>query len=116
MTETEQYDHAMRITSQEEADAYFEKLVSERMGEPLWGDRRQTAQMIERENLGYWAGYGSLETRARVERLFKAFHPLLPPTDKPQPHIFELMRLGWKYAREHSDGVFPWPRREGPFE
>lgn len=106
------YDPAMQIKTQEEAERYFEKLVRRNMQEA--GNDRAQAEKIERENLGYWAGYGSLETRARVERLYKAYHPVLPPADQPQPTIAELLQLGWEFAR--SGEPFPWPRREGPFE
>ena len=36
---------------------------------------REEAERIERENLGYFAGYYSNETRERVERLFKTAYP-----------------------------------------
>jgi hypothetical protein len=117
MTAGELYDPAMRIDSQHEADLYFEELIQRRMRVDVGALTRYEAANIECENLGYWAGYGSLETRARVERLFGAYHPLLPPADKPQPTKEQLLQLGWNYGKEHGVAAFPWPRRkEGPFE
>ncbi len=67
------YDPAMKITDQSEADAYFERCVQHSM---TFGNDRQEAERIERANLGYWAGYGSEETRRRVEKLFSCAHPI----------------------------------------
>jgi hypothetical protein len=120
MNETEKYDCAMEVTTQKEADIYFEQPVQDRMRDfdssKNKGYKLHVAERMERENLGYWAGYGSLETRARVERLFKAYHPLLPATNQRQPGVTELIQLGWKYAREHDGESFHWPTRAGPFE
>lgn len=59
------YDPAMTITDQADADAYFERCVQHTM--TWWGRSREDAEKIERGNLGYYAGYGSQETRHRVE-------------------------------------------------
>jgi hypothetical protein len=69
----ERYDPAMAITDQKEADAYFESLVAEQMSE---GVAREPAEKLERESLGYYAGYYSFETRLRVEELFRCTHPV----------------------------------------
>jgi hypothetical protein len=69
----DKYGPAMEIQSQEEADAYFEKLVAHAMR----NDRlRGEAEQLERRNLGYYAGYYGADTRERVERLFKCAHPI----------------------------------------
>jgi hypothetical protein len=78
----DKYDPAMKMTDQAEADAYFERCVQHTM---LWmiedgrakdfKEARPEAEKIERINLGYYAGYGTSETRARVERLFRCAHP-----------------------------------------
>src|SRR4051812_40668487 len=80
----EKYDPAMKITDQAQADHYFEKCVAHTM---RFGKTREQAEAIERENLGYYAGYCDNETRARVERLFNCAHPIFgaiaeqgPPT------------------------------------
>jgi hypothetical protein len=74
ITRGDKYDPAMRIVDQKEADAYFELLVEHTMR--MLPCERTRAEDIERSNLGYWAGYCSNETRARVERLFKCSHPV----------------------------------------
>jgi len=69
----EKYIPAMELTTQEDADAYFEKCVQHSMS---FGKSRDEAEAIERSNLGYFAGYYSHETRERVERLFRCEHPI----------------------------------------
>jgi hypothetical protein len=68
------YREALGITDQAEADAFFEALVEDAMAKSE--QTREEAESIQRQNLGYFAGYGSNETRARVERLFKTAHPI----------------------------------------
>lgn len=40
------------------------------------GQTREEAEGIQRQNLGYFAGYYDSETRERVERLFSCTHPV----------------------------------------
>jgi hypothetical protein len=76
----------MKITAQAEADEYFELLVGRNLRlNP--GRGRAEAESIERQNLGYYAGYCNHDTRQRVEKLFKTAHPFFgalavngPPT------------------------------------
>lgn len=74
MTIGEKYDPAMQITEQAEADAYFQLCVDHSM--TYHRKTREEAEALERTNLGYYAGYGSNETRSRVERLFRCSHPV----------------------------------------
>ncbi len=69
----DKYSPAMKITDQGEADAYFEKCVRHCM---TFGKTRVEAESIERQNLGYFAGYYSHEVRARVEGLYRCAHPV----------------------------------------
>jgi hypothetical protein len=96
-TNLEKYDPAMRITTQEAADAWLEGLIQLNMGTSE--STPEEADEIERANLGYWAGYGTLETRGRVERLFRCRHPLLPAADEPQPSASALFQLGWQFGK-----------------
>lgn len=81
----EDYGPAMEITDQAEADAYFEGLVTRHLEERPQ-DGRGEAERVQRINLGYYAGYYSHETRRRVEKLFRCWHPLLGPAgDEPMP-------------------------------
>ena len=41
-----------------------------------FGRTQEETEQTMRSNLGYYAGYGSSETRQRVERLFKCSHPV----------------------------------------
>lgn len=73
MTAGEKYGPAMKMTDHAEADSHFEKCVVHTMS---FGHSREEAERIERQNLGYYAGYYDDETRARVERLFHCSHPI----------------------------------------
>ena len=73
----EAYEPAMALTEQAGADEYFAALVERRIR--VTGCAHAQAQAIERENLGYYAGYYDSETRARVERLFACQHPFFGP-------------------------------------
>ena len=83
----------MSITEQEEASAYFEKLVTHHMTKKKVS--RKEAESIERQNLGYWAGYFDQETRLRVESLFSTVHPVFGSAEKP-PTVEEAFRLGFE--------------------
>lgn len=69
----EKYAPAMAITDQSEADEYFEACVQHSVH--AGGMTREAAEIIERANLGYYAGYYDHETRACVEKLFQCEHP-----------------------------------------
>ena len=93
ITMGEKYGPAMKITDQAEADAYFEECVQHQLG--FGESTREEAEHIERSNLGYVAGYGDNETRARVERLFKCAHPIfgaIAQYDPPTPE--EALEIG----------------------
>lgn len=73
ITMGEKYGPAMEITDASDARAYFEKCVRHCMA---YGRTREEAEDIERQSLGYYAGYYSNETRCRVEKLFGCEHPV----------------------------------------
>ena len=75
MTIGESYGPAMKITTQQEADEYFEALVERNMR--ITGNSREKAIAVEKSNLGYCAGYYDLETSRRVQELFDCVHPIL---------------------------------------
>jgi hypothetical protein len=74
LTIGEAYGPAMQITDQAEANAYFQRLVDRHM--TYFRKTRSQAEEIERQNLGYYAGYYDNETRRRVEALFGCAHPI----------------------------------------
>lgn len=69
----DKYRPAMEITSQDEADAYFAACVEHTM---RFDKTREEAEAIERQNLGYFAGYYDSTVMARVNRLFCTKHPI----------------------------------------
>ena len=87
------YCKAMEVSTRAEADAMFERLVKECM-EKRPCDRK-TAVSIQRQNLGYFAGYYSREVRARVERLYHCAHPIFGPVaDNGQPTTEQAFQAG----------------------
>lgn len=93
MTIGEKYDPAMKITDQAEADAYFQICVDHSM--TYHRKTREEAEALERINLGYYAGYGSSETRERVERLFRCSHPVFGSIAKVgAPTTEEALAMG----------------------
>ena len=72
MTLGERYNPAMKIQTQEEADAFLEGLIKSCIAE---GYTRTEAEQMERVNVVYYSGYHDKETRERIERLFKAKNP-----------------------------------------
>jgi hypothetical protein len=96
----DKYGPAMEMTAQEEADAYFEECVQHTMG---FDKSREEAERIERESLGYYAGYYDAETRERVERLFKCAHPIFGSIAvKGYPTAEEALNLGRALAHKES--------------
>jgi hypothetical protein len=88
----DKYAPAMTIEDQAEADGYFERLVAHTM---TFGRTREDAETIERQNLGYYAGYYDHTTRARVERLFKCAHPIFGAiAEKGPPTAEEAFTMG----------------------
>lgn len=94
MTIGELYAPAMKVTTQAEADAYFERMVSivQEDGKP-----REEAERIVRSNLGYYAGYYDNATRARVERLFGCAHPIFGSiAQNGEPTAEDAFKLGFE--------------------
>lgn len=65
----------MEIKTREEASEYLDRLIAWHM------DARpeatfEEAEKIEKDNLGYYAGYYEHEVRIRVEDLFQCKHPI----------------------------------------
>lgn len=99
-TNKDKYSAAMSITSQAEADEYFNALVDNRMSS---GVSRSEAMRIERSNLGYWAGYYDQGTRLRVEKLFRCKHPVFGAIAKDgQPSPEQAFRMGIFLAAKNA--------------
>jgi hypothetical protein len=96
----EKYKPAMEITDQAEANKYFEDLVEHCMS---LGKTREEAESIERQNLGYFAGYYNSETQERVERLFSCVHPVFGAISKKgQPTAEEALEAGRHMATKQT--------------
>jgi hypothetical protein len=87
----------MKITSPEEARSHFEDLVHRRMRADLCNRRR--AKLVERQNLGYFAGDYDDETAKRVRRLFGSPHPVFGELD---PTEAEARAIGYGEALERG--------------
>jgi hypothetical protein len=83
---------AMEITEQSEADAYLEALVDRAIS--LFGQSREEATRIQKQNIGYYAGYYSDAVRERVERLFKCSHPVFGKISEHKPTPEEAFKKG----------------------
>lgn len=92
----EKYGPAMAIMSQDKADAYFEECVKHSMS---FGKTREEAEYIERQNLGYYAGYHSHATRLRVERLFNCQHPVFGAAERGPVSIDDAIGTGMALAK-----------------
>jgi hypothetical protein len=103
----EKYRPAMKIEDQAEADAYFELCVQHTMTygaahEEAESVPREEAESIERQNLGYYAGYYSCETGERVGRLFKTQHPIFGKSTPTPKEAFDAVpqceeRVSWVF-------------------
>jgi hypothetical protein len=98
------YDKAMKITTQKDADKYFELLVQWHMAKTQ--SSRIESEALQKSNLGYFAGYYDNETRERVERLFKCEHPVFGKIAKKGPPTPEqALQMGIELARKHEDRI-----------
>ena len=94
----EKYRPAMEITDPFIAGVYFERCVRHCMS---FGVEREKAEQTERANLGYYAGYYSSETRARVEQIFMCAHPIFGALSENRPqNIQQAIDAGMLAARE----------------
>ncbi len=112
-TIADRYGQAMQIDDAEEADAYFQQLVSEVVR--TTGMTRAHAERLERNNIGYFAGYMSRDVRLRCEQFYKAIHPVLGPvleTEKLTPE--QIFERGIRWA-EASD-LFIRIKRDGEWQ
>lgn len=75
---------AMRITEQEDADQYLSSYTSyiQKTLDKNPSNNNRTASEIAKGNLGYYAGYHSVETRGRIEKLFMTQHPIFGSIEK----------------------------------
>ena len=67
-----------------------------------------TAEQIAKNNLGYYSGYYSDDTRQRVERLFKCSHPIFGSIDQVGPvtpqQAFSIGKTMGEASKEKDNG------------
>lgn len=91
---------AMCAQTQEAADAYLERMAERCMR--CFGYTREDAIASQRQNIGYFAGYHSHETRLRVERLFQTQHPILGRAEDGDPTPQEAFEAGMRWELERQ--------------
>lgn len=101
-TINEWYGPAMHIVEEAQAREYFETIVTARM--KRFNQSREEAEKVERINLGYFAGYYSNETRARVERLFQCQHPFFGAiAERGAVGAAEAFEMGIALGKSHRE-------------
>jgi len=91
---------AMKMTDPEEAKEYLAALIERAVKH--FGQTPEEAESVQKENLGYYAGYFDTETMVRVHKLFDCEHPVLGKVksqeDLPSPE--EAFEMGQKWAED----------------
>ena len=99
VTYKNKYNPAMHIEDPVIAAEYFDECIAHSM--KIAHVSREEAEKIERENIGYWAGYFSDETRKRVETLFNCEHPFFGSIAESGPiSATAAFNMGLKMAKE----------------
>ena len=97
---------AMEITDPEDAQQYLAEYVNhiQKYLDKEPRDDGMTAEEIAKVNLGYFAGYYSNETRARVEELFMCSHPVfgsIKNNGSPTPE--QAFKMGEDIAKNNQE-------------
>jgi hypothetical protein len=87
----ELYAPAMEITDAVEASEYLEALVARRT---RLGTPPADAVRLEKQNLGYFAGYYDHPIRERVELLFDCEHPVFGKAANGVPSAEQALNAG----------------------
>jgi len=101
------YRPAMKITEEAAADEYFEACVNHCIR--MSGVTRLQAEVIEKTNLAYFAGYFDEETRRRVERLFNCVHPFfgsIKEQGAPEPDVAFNMGIAIGEAQQKRERTY----------
>lgn len=97
ITMGDKYGPAMEITDPAEARKYFKMCVDHTR--IAFEKTREEAEVIERSNLGYYAGYYDHATRLRVEKLFECAHPVFGKAAERVPTAEEALAAGISMAK-----------------
>ena len=102
MTYSDLYGPLSEIRTKQQADEYFEFLVSWRTKE--FSMPRDEAERIERNNVGYWTGYLDEATARRVMELFQVEHPFFGTEFPSLDEAFEIGVRAGTAARQKFGG------------
>lgn len=98
MALSEIYEPAMKITTKSEAEIFLNELSNFIAGNQL--SLYNYALEVAKENIAYYAGYYDIETRIRVEDLFKCEHPVMKKAAHYTYTNEELFAMGQEWARK----------------
>lgn len=80
-----------KVKTKEQADVWFEIIVKHNMTHSDPPHSREQAEDIERQNIGYFAGYYDSDVAQRVYQLFNCEHPIF---GKIQPTPEQSLKAG----------------------
>ena len=101
LTFHEIFEQALKIRDKEDARQYLQSysrwIVIKSVGKPMIKEPIE----IAKENLGYWAGYYSHDTRHKVETLFECEHPVFGSIAKNgAPTAEQAFKLGLEMGKK----------------
>lgn len=96
-TAGEIFDLALQVTTKEHAEAFINEYAEDWFqNNNAEGRTLEQIKTICRQNLGFFAGYYSDETRAKIEDLFSTEHPIFGKISKHKPTPEEAFNAGLK--------------------
>ncbi len=99
LTIGEKYRPVAKVKTREEAMEYFEELVQYNM--EVSDHSQEQAIDIEKQNIGYYAGYYDRETMQRIHKLFLTSHPIFGEKSPTPTEAFEKGKeLGSKKVKK----------------
>jgi len=109
MTIGECYGRCTEIVDHNQANEYFIALVERNLRICPEHDL-DTAIKVEKDNIGYFAGYCDSETALRMELLFNTIHPILGSAQNYcMMSAEDIVEVGRKYVRTHTHTPTPPP-------
>ena len=98
LTIRELYGPTTEVTNQAAADDYFAALLRYMTHHNTEKTEEENISILK-QNIGYYAGYCSHETRLRVEQLFTCTHPVFGAATNGEPTPEEAFNLGVERGR-----------------
>jgi hypothetical protein len=102
-----------KVRTPEQAKVWLEILIKHNMSHSDPPHSRETAEDIERQNIGYFAGYYDHDIQKRVYSLFNTEHPIFGKTSPtPEQALKAGMELGMRMKPLNMSGDNPVDIRE----